>query len=66
MLREVRKQLNNKITNFEDLKCIEHYIYNKTLLVTRIYKECKWLKFDLSSSRSDNKIPKKLRIFENK
>lgn len=66
MLNEIKRRLNKKISNFEELKCKEHYLYLvKLLLTTRIYKECKWVKGEFISKNASNNNAK-LKIFENK
>lgn len=56
MLNEIKRPLNKKISNFEELKCKEHYLYLvKLLLTTRIYKECKWVKGEFISKNANNK-----------
>jgi len=66
MLKVAVLKLNKQIINFDDSTCREHYEFIvQQLLITRIYKECKWSKED-SSNKHLNKLPAKLRILSNK
>lgn len=66
MLKVAVFKLNKNITHFEVSTCKEHYKFIVRLLfITKIYKECKWLKED-SSNKLISKIPAKLRILTNK
>lgn len=66
MLKVVVLKLNKQIINFDESTCKGHYEFIvQLLLITRIYKECKWSKED-SSNKLLNKLPAKLRILSNK
>lgn len=59
-------KLNKLIINFDDSTRKGHYEYIvQLLLISKIYKKCKWLKED-SSNKLLNKLPAKLRILSNK
>jgi hypothetical protein len=67
MLQIILKDINTKYLEFEQSECKDHYIFMlKLLLVTRIYKECKYLSDDEKTYKQTNKIPAKLRILTNK
>lgn len=66
MLKVVVLKLNKQIKHFDDSTCKDHYEFIvQLLLITRIYKECKWSKED-GSNKLLNKLPAKLRILSNK
>lgn len=67
MLQIILKEINEKYLEFEHMECKDHYIFMlKLLLVTRIYKECKYLSNEEKTYKQTNKVPAKLRILTNK
>lgn len=67
MLQIILKEINKKYLEFEHMECKDHYIFMlKLLLVTRIYKECKYLSNEENAYKQTNKVPAKLRILTNK
>lgn len=65
LIEIIVKKINKKNIILEKLECKEHILYIiKLLLTTRIYKECKWLKEQIST-KSTKQQPK-LRIFQHK
>lgn len=66
MIKGAVLKLNKQIINFDESTCKGHYEFIlQLLLITRIYKECKWSKED-SFNKLLNKLPEKLRILYNK